>query len=56
MFQRTSAGRTLGCMAVLLVGCGARAVSPPAENQSADEDGARVTLHVKDMAKLLKLG
>ena len=55
MFQRKSVGRTLGCMAVLLVGCGTRTVSPPAESRSADADTARVTLHVRDMAKLLKL-
>jgi hypothetical protein len=42
-------------MAVFLVGCGTRAISPPAESQAADPDAARVTLHVKDMAKLLKL-
>jgi hypothetical protein len=42
-------------MAVFLVGCGTRTVPPPAVSQSTDADVERVTLHVKDMAKLLKL-
>ena len=56
MVQRMSVGRALGCVAILLVGCGARTVAPARESQSADADAADVTIHVKDMAKLLKLG
>lgn len=56
MIQRANVGSTLG-IAVLLVGCGARTASLPAEaGKGSVADAGRVTLHVKDMAKLLKLG
>jgi hypothetical protein len=44
-------------MAVLVVGCGTRTAPPTAEaDQAPAADAGHVTLHVKDMAKLLKLG
>jgi hypothetical protein len=55
MIQRVSVAWILG-IAVLVIGCGTRNQSPPARNNASPVAGAEhVALHVKDMAKLLKL-
>jgi hypothetical protein len=56
MFQRVSVAWILG-IAVLVAGCRARNETPHSENgPSPVASAGHVTLHVKDMAKLLKLG
>jgi hypothetical protein len=56
MILRAGVGWTVG-ITVLLVGCGTKTASLPAETgKGRVADAGRVTLHVKDMAKLLKLG
>jgi copper chaperone CopZ len=56
MFQKASVGWALGTV-LLVVGCGTKTAFPRAETGRATvADSGHVTLHVKDMAKLLKLG
>jgi hypothetical protein len=55
MIQRVSVAWMVG-LAVLAVGCGTRSQRPPVENEASPGTVTEhVTLHVKDMAKLLKL-
>jgi hypothetical protein len=56
MFSRIAIAWSVG-MTVLIVGCGTKTASSYAPgSQDPVTDAAHVTLHVKDMAKLLKLG
>ncbi|HMF12290.1 MAG TPA: hypothetical protein VKE94_08290 [Gemmataceae bacterium] len=55
MLRTASAGWAIG-MAILLVGCSTRtAPRAPDSGRVTGADAEHVTLHVKDMAKLLKL-
>ena len=55
VLRTASAGWAIG-MAILLVGCSTRtAPRAPDSGRVTGADAEHVTLHVKDMAKLLKL-
>ena len=60
MLTREYAGLALGCVTLLMCGCGGRPTdpdngAPPGKKAAATGDAQRVTLHVKDMKQRLNL-